>query len=175
VSNIQIFLHENFHNFLRFLGIFPRFIFTPDYLENSWKKKTIFSFLDRIPRAGPIHRTKTACVAPPSARHCQWAPAPSRPHRSATLPLRGPRLSGFSPPNPLHECTGARQQSTTVAPHRVTLVPSAAAPEPASPVHAIAAALSPRAPSHRLAQAAPAAAPLNCRGQAARRQATPCR
>jgi hypothetical protein len=83
VPNIQIYLHSQFHIFLRSLSIFfPDSIFTLCNCKTVEKEK-YFSFMGHLPLHWPSSRS-------PLSHRCQWAPAPSRPHRSTTLSLRGP-------------------------------------------------------------------------------------
>jgi hypothetical protein len=71
VPNIQFNLHANFHNFLRHLSIFPRFIFTPVYLEISVEKEKGISPswaefpvpVEPVSRTGPRH--PSLCVPLP--------------------------------------------------------------------------------------------------------------
>jgi hypothetical protein len=118
VPNIKFNIHANFHNFLRPLSIFPRFIFTPVYLEISVEKKKHFSFLGRIPRDSPTcEQNQPASPLPP--RHYSWALAPLWPNQSETVVSARAHLSGFpSPksPSPTLRVPAPASKSVTATP-----------------------------------------------------------
>jgi hypothetical protein len=86
VPNIQFNLHAYFHNSLRHLSIFPRFIFTPVYLEICVEKEKGISpswaefpvSVEPVSRTGPRHPflrvplpvSPGVLVAPPVRDHC---------------------------------------------------------------------------------------------------------
>jgi hypothetical protein len=101
VPNIQIYLHENFHNLLRSLSIFPIFIFTPQKLENSLQKEKEFLLLgpNSLCRPNPPHEAGPHRPTLP-------APLPVGPGALTAPPInhppsaRAPPVRIFSPKSP---------------------------------------------------------------------------
>jgi hypothetical protein len=98
VPNIQIYLHKNFHNFLRSLSIFPRIKFILCCMKNNLGKRECFSALWTRPAANRPNTLRKPGLLVLSVHHnCVVPERRSNPPVGLSLSVRAPPVRSFFP------------------------------------------------------------------------------